>query len=265
MKKYFMIKEFAKLRKVHINSLLYYEKLGLLKPVYVNPQNNYRYYTAEQLPVLDTIIMCVKLGIPLKKMRDYIDKEGNLDFQSLLDYGSLLAKQQMEEIQSNMRLIERSLDLMADKKVKAKKNGIYNRKIRERHIIISEFFNTPGDIYVVVSEVAKFYEKAQQNGFTPLLPAGIILHYISSEKIRYCIFLEIISPNANNAQVITIPEGEYSCVQIEISDTVKPVWEVEKYWKWEENMTVLVQNMYFNKYNFNSKPGEFQKIQIDLK
>lgn len=33
MKKYFTISEFAKLRNININSLRYYEKIGVLKPI----------------------------------------------------------------------------------------------------------------------------------------------------------------------------------------------------------------------------------------
>ena len=35
MKNYYTISEFAKLRDININSLRYYEKLGLLKPVII--------------------------------------------------------------------------------------------------------------------------------------------------------------------------------------------------------------------------------------
>ena len=41
MKKFFTISEFAKLRNFNINSLRYYEKIGLLKPVYVAPETNF--------------------------------------------------------------------------------------------------------------------------------------------------------------------------------------------------------------------------------
>ena len=264
MKRYFMIREFAKLRNVHINSLLYYEKLGLLKPAYINPETNYRYYEGEQLPILDTIIMCVRLGIPLKEIKQYIDKEGNLNYQELLDYGHELATKKMEEIQTNLFLIEHSLNLVKDNQEEAVKGGVYSRVLEERHIIISEFFDTPGDVYVVEAATKKLYENAQEYGFVPLLPAGIILHYIDETIIKYCIFVEVISKEKNHPQIMTLPKGEYSCVKVDIDASSKLVPEVNKHWKWEKGMTIVVQNMYSKKYNFGSKPSEFQKIQIEL-
>ena len=56
MKHYFLISEFAKLRDININSLRYYEKLGLLKPAIVDENNGYRYYSAEQVSLLNKII-----------------------------------------------------------------------------------------------------------------------------------------------------------------------------------------------------------------
>lgn len=44
MKKYFTISEFAKLRNININSLRYYEKIGVLRPCFVDENTGYRYY-----------------------------------------------------------------------------------------------------------------------------------------------------------------------------------------------------------------------------
>ena len=56
MKNYFLISEFAKLRGININSLRYYEKLGILKPAYIDENTNYRYYSVEQISLLNKII-----------------------------------------------------------------------------------------------------------------------------------------------------------------------------------------------------------------
>lgn len=39
------ISELAKLRQVTTETLRYYDRIGLLKPVYVDPETNYRYYS----------------------------------------------------------------------------------------------------------------------------------------------------------------------------------------------------------------------------
>lgn len=51
---------------VHIKSLRYYDSLGILRPAYVDPSSGYRYYSLQQIPVVDAIQLCVDLDIPLK-------------------------------------------------------------------------------------------------------------------------------------------------------------------------------------------------------
>ena len=79
MKQYLKIHEFAKLRNINMNSLRYYEKLEILKPAYIDSRTKYRYYLPEQLVLLDTITLCIRLGVPLKSLKDYMDEYGILD------------------------------------------------------------------------------------------------------------------------------------------------------------------------------------------
>ena len=51
---------------VHIKSLRYYDSLDILCPAYVDPGSGYRYYSLQQIPVVDAIQLCVDLDIPLK-------------------------------------------------------------------------------------------------------------------------------------------------------------------------------------------------------
>lgn len=264
MKKLFMIKEFAKLRNVHVNSLLYYEKLGLLKPAYINPATNYRYYSAEQLPTLDMIIMCIQLEIPLKEMKSYIDQDGNLDFQEFLLHGQKLAQKRMNDIQKNLIMIDRFFHLMEDHNKNVLPNTGYRRHLEERHIIISDFFQTPGTLSEAETAIKNLYETAQKSDVIPLLPAGVILHCVDEHTIKYCVFLEIIALNSapSDQHRITLPKGEYPCVKVQLHVSSRPAQEIEQYWKWTPGMTVVVQNMYSEKYDFSNTPSEFQKIPV---
>lgn len=76
MKHYLTISEFASLRNVNINSIRYYARQKLLLPAWVDPQTKDRYYLPEQLGVLDAIQLCIRLGIPLKELKGYIDPKG---------------------------------------------------------------------------------------------------------------------------------------------------------------------------------------------
>lgn len=79
----FSISEFARLRNININSLRYYEKIGILKPHHVDAQNGYRYCSPERLPILDAILLCLDFGMPQKELKSYIsdDTEENLHYK----------------------------------------------------------------------------------------------------------------------------------------------------------------------------------------
>ena len=66
----FSVGEVSKYQNISKQTLLFYDKIGLFCPVYVNPENGYRYYSASQLDSLDTILLLKKVGFSLKEIRE---------------------------------------------------------------------------------------------------------------------------------------------------------------------------------------------------
>lgn len=73
--KYLTIGEISKIKKISIKSLRYYEQIGILVPVKINPDNGYRYYSQEQLLTIDMIKFLSAMDIPLKAWNHYIDSD----------------------------------------------------------------------------------------------------------------------------------------------------------------------------------------------
>lgn len=72
MKDYFSIGELSKYQNISKQTLIFYDKTGLFRPAYVDPQNGYRYYSAKQIDSLDTILIMKKIGFSLKEIREYM-------------------------------------------------------------------------------------------------------------------------------------------------------------------------------------------------
>jgi DNA-binding transcriptional MerR regulator len=64
----YKISEFARLSRVSPKMLRHYDELGLLRPVHIDPGTDYRYYSAEQLPQLNRIIVLKDLGFTLQQI-----------------------------------------------------------------------------------------------------------------------------------------------------------------------------------------------------
>ena len=88
---------------VHIKSLRYYDSLGILRPAYVDPSSGYRYYSLQQIPVVDAIQLCVDLDIPLKQFTDYcMDGGSRIHYGKLIERGTILAKEKIQAIQERL-------------------------------------------------------------------------------------------------------------------------------------------------------------------
>ena len=62
MRDFFSIGEVAKYTGLSRQALIFYDKIGLFRPAYVDPQNGYRSYSAKQIDYLDTILIMKKIG-----------------------------------------------------------------------------------------------------------------------------------------------------------------------------------------------------------
>ncbi|MCT4686119.1 MerR family transcriptional regulator [Vallitalea sp.] len=69
----FSIGEMAKLHNISIKALRYYDEIGLFKPIEVNKDSGYRYYSHEQFEQLNTIKYLKYLGVPLKDIKNYLE------------------------------------------------------------------------------------------------------------------------------------------------------------------------------------------------
>ena len=81
---YFQIGEVSRITGLSKDTLHFYEKAGLLMPDYIDPENQYRYYSRKNLWQIDIITTCRKLSIPLEKVRQILSFRNNQKLVDLL-------------------------------------------------------------------------------------------------------------------------------------------------------------------------------------
>lgn len=263
MENYFLISEFAKLRGININSLRYYEKIGILKPAYVDENTNYRYYSSEQLVLLNKIILCIQLGISLKEMATYIDENGDLQTQKLLEQGKIVAQNRIKEIENNLKYIENSLKNIEENRKYEGREGIYNRRIEERKVITTGIYTGGMNVKEIVSEVSALYKIAQENNFFPVLPAGQILELDKNGRMSVRFFLEVLNCETEHPMVETLAAGEYSCLQTELKPEMDIIDLIQKNWEYDEKIGIIIDNVMLEKYSFKTQPSELQKLEFE--
>lgn len=62
MENLFSIGEISKHLNISKQTLIFYDKIGLFSPVYVDAGNGYRYYSIHQFNHLETILIMRKIG-----------------------------------------------------------------------------------------------------------------------------------------------------------------------------------------------------------
>jgi DNA-binding transcriptional MerR regulator len=75
MKNGYLVREFAKLTRVTVRTLHYYDQIGLLKPSFERP-NGYRVYTDADLLRLQQIVTLKFMGFSLTEIRRLLDGKG---------------------------------------------------------------------------------------------------------------------------------------------------------------------------------------------
>ena len=94
----FTIHQLSKLTGVPIKALRYYEKIQILQPMYINPENNYRYYGYAQVTYVNIIKLCVNYHIPLKSIHQYLLTPNKIDMQQILSLMQQTIEQQKKQL-----------------------------------------------------------------------------------------------------------------------------------------------------------------------
>ena len=92
----YTIGETSSLNQISIKALRHYDKIGLLKPAYIDDQNGYRYYTYEQFSYIDKIKRYKNLGMSLSEIKDFFETQSNQVIEDFLE-------QQKEIVEKNER------------------------------------------------------------------------------------------------------------------------------------------------------------------
>ncbi|MCA0458165.1 MAG: MerR family transcriptional regulator [Chloroflexi bacterium] len=110
----FRIGDFSRLTRVSVKALRHYDALGLLKPAYVDPFTDYRYYSFDQLPRLNRILALKGLGFSLESIGSLLDDD--LSAESLrgmltlrraqLEAESAIAREKLLQVEMRLHQIE---------------------------------------------------------------------------------------------------------------------------------------------------------------
>lgn len=184
----FKIGEFAKLNRVTVKSLRYYDTLGLLKPIRVDNFSGYRYYSAGQMPRLNRILSLKNMGFCLSEVVEILKLDaGSEELKGILKRKEHEINQGIKEEEKKIKAINAFL------KISNEDNTEYDIVIKkvESFKVISLRGVIPSykDQNALWSELIKHIkrERAEISGY------GMVLYH-DGEKKRESIDAEVVFP-----------------------------------------------------------------------
>lgn len=257
MKQYLTINEFAKLRNVNANSIRYYEKLKILTPARIDSKTKYRYYLPEQLVLLDIILLCIHLGIPLKNLAGYIDENGILDERGIFEDGKKIMKEKIADMQSSLELAEFNIKTLEQNQEYCTKKGIYTREIEERFLLVEPFHGNWDDLILKEQTAMNLFRNAQEMNMFPVFPAGILVN-CETKPISFSFFVQVLHPPIEDSRIMHIPQGYYSCMQTDLTSNTDISKFLSTNFPSSNIKRAIISNMLLNKLYLGSRHSEIQ-------
>lgn len=170
---YLTISEFSKISEVSRKALIFYDNSGLFSPEYTG-ENGYRYYSHEQIYMISVINILKELGMPLNKIKTYMQTPSPSEAVWLLESQEQSLSQKIEQLR-------RIQNMLISKKEKLKEGicaDISEIKLLHREetpLFISDAFDMEksqisDDIWL------SFYLKCKENQVAFGYPEGFLVN-----------------------------------------------------------------------------------------
>lgn len=223
MKEYYSIGETAKLNNISIQTLRYYDKLGIFKPDHVDLKNGYRFYHIRQFFYLDIIKSLKYIQTPLEEIKKIlVDTPENM-LHSLKKQEKAIQEEKARLVQAEQLLERRKLQLAEQLEIckKSDEKEIYTRYIDEQKVLkIATSNSSPNSVpYFHIRKLADTLEDKclmidNQCGYTYEMK-----DYQNTNQIEYDFFYTTIphknielSSKEKQFEFGTISSGEYVCI-----------------------------------------------------
>lgn len=213
--KYMTISELAKLRKTTTSTLRYYDRIGLLKPDYVDPDTGYRYYSIFQYEKLGTILELRSLEMPIDQIVEYFCDRNLKQSIDILETYQKRLEEKINMQKSINDVLKSKLQFLNTLHELGPLETVFLSEFAERSIIT--FGKPSGD----PEKHAYAYTKLEWyiDEVAPILATDRIGVYVDeailedNEEFVPAIPMIIVQKTGENKKYIqTIPAGKYACM-----------------------------------------------------
>ena len=144
MKNYFSVGETAKMVGMTSETLRHYDRIGLVKPSKRDEWTSYRYYTRQDIVMLNTVRALQQMDLPLQKIKAVLEVD---DLQEIIEFLTAAEKKADEKIASlkHSKAKIQAARQSYEKKLhgQEEREQVFLRYFPERVILLSDTLETP--------------------------------------------------------------------------------------------------------------------------
>lgn len=211
----YSISEVASFFNISNQTLHYYDRIGLYKPSYVDPQTRYRYYDQEQFNKMFMIQFLKEIGLSLEEIAE-MQRNQNLDaLKVILERNLAELEDKIRELNSLKANMETYMDMIDLSKRPRRKQDFELRRIPARHVFYIHVAFSLEDLSQYVEMIYKAYVKASRLHLPISSNSRMLLTMnrdaIEAGKYKYYSGIGLIIPKpAEHGNVIEIKESLYA-------------------------------------------------------
>lgn len=214
MKELYSIGETAKLFNISVQTLRFYEKMGLIAPEYVNPKTGYRYYSRRQFHYFDRIQYLKGLGITLGEIKDIL-KSGKVDdLQFFLKKNLQERQRELEGLRETISDLQWYIRYFEYFDTDRPEGEVYVSVMEERYMLTAPC--APSEAFEDIEDrLTRLRSRSEFKNLLYRRHYGFIIDFEDMMRQHFAptaasIYLKA-KPGFESAYITTLPAGEYLC------------------------------------------------------
>ena len=146
----FKISEFSRLSRIPLQTLRYYDQLGILKPTKTDESTGYRYYSSEQLLEINRIVIFKELGFTLQQIAQLLQEEISAEqIRGMLRLKESEIERLLDIERSKLARVKERIQLVECEGRMDKEQEVVIKFVEEMHMITYASLGTLDDIPIL--------------------------------------------------------------------------------------------------------------------
>ncbi|KIL73970.1 MerR family transcriptional regulator [Bacillus badius] len=235
----YSIGKFSEICNIPVKTLRYYSDIGLLKPSYIDPITNYRYYDYDKIQIMKKIMLLKSCQFSLVTIKELIGSSDQIQWKSMLEH-------KIDELEDQKKQMSKQIEEMNRLKIQIEKEAsiisgplLSNCSIENRKEIL---------VYTIREKIkVKFIDKLVKNLFDRVYAFNLVItgklmaifheRNLNQKEVDVELLLPIKDTNKiDGCRILT--SGTYACLTVKGPYSELEVgYEMLKNWIMEQNLT----------------------------